>query len=125
MVLTPFAFSADGSLIAYVSGEPTLTHASSGIQYFRIEGTLWLADVAHPEQARAIETGAFATSECPLPSPSGRKFAYFVQKAPDAWELHVYRDGGVSTVADDPDTFRASASVRAISSDRPWRRVRI
>jgi hypothetical protein len=96
------AFSADGSLIAYVSGEPTLTHASSGIQYFRIEGTLWLADVAHPEQARAIETGAFATSECPLPSPSGRKFAYFVQKAPDAWELHVYREGGVSTVAHDP-----------------------
>ena len=96
------AFSADGSLIAYVSGEPTLTHASSGIQYFRIEGTLWLADVAHPEQARAIETGAFETSECPLPSPSGRKFAYFVQKTPDAWQLHVYRDGGVSTVADEP-----------------------
>jgi WD40-like Beta Propeller Repeat len=97
------AFSADGSLIAYVSGEPTLTHASSGIQYFRIEGTLWLADVSNPEEARAIETGAFATSECPLPSPSGQKFAYFVQKAPDvAWELHVYRDGQVSTIADDP-----------------------
>lgn len=96
------AFSADGSLIAYVSGEPAFTHTSSGIGYFRVEGTLWLADVAHPEQARAIESGAFATSECPLPSPSGRKFAYFVQKTPDAWQLHVYRDGGVSTVADDP-----------------------
>jgi hypothetical protein len=96
------AFSGDGSLIVYVSGKPTLTHTASGIDYFRIEGTLWLADVAHPEQARAIESGAFATSECPLPSSSGRKFAYFVQKTPDAWELHVYRDGGISAVADDP-----------------------
>jgi hypothetical protein len=95
------AFSADGSLLAYISGKVLLTQPSPQLSYFRIEGTLWVADVAHPAQAQAIESGTFTTSECPLAAPTGRRFAYFVQTAPNEWELRIYRNGGVATVADD------------------------
>jgi hypothetical protein len=37
-----------------------LTEPTPGLSYFRIYGTLWLADVAHPEEARAIDSGTFA-----------------------------------------------------------------
>jgi hypothetical protein len=96
------AFSADGSLVAYVSGKRVLTEPTPGLFYFRIDGTLWLADVAHPEEARAIDTGAFTLSECPLPAATGQRFAYFVQTSAGDWELRLYRDGGVGTIADDP-----------------------
>lgn len=96
------AFSGDGSLVAYVSGKPVLTEPSPGLRYFRIDGTLWLADVAHPEEARAIDSGTFAVSECPLPAPTGQRFAYFIQTSSRDWELRLYRDGGVRTIADDP-----------------------
>jgi hypothetical protein len=69
------ALSGDGSLVAYVSGKAVLTEPSPGLVYFRVDGTLWLADVAHPEQARAIDSGTFAVSECPLPAPTGQRFA--------------------------------------------------
>jgi hypothetical protein len=95
------AFSADGSLVAYVSGTPVLTQPAPRLAYFRIEGTLWLAEVAHPEQARAVDAGAFAVSECPLPSPTGQRFAYMIQTRPGVWELRIYRDGAVRTVADE------------------------
>jgi hypothetical protein len=95
------AFSGDGSLIAYVSGTPLLTQPSPGLAYFRIEGTLWLAQVAHPEQARAIDAGAFAVSECPLPSPTGQRFAYLIQTTAGVWKLRIYRDGAVGTLADE------------------------
>jgi hypothetical protein len=96
------ALSADGSLITYVSGKPMLTEPTTGVFYFRIDGTLWLADVAHPQEARVIDAGTFATSECPLPAPTGQRFAYFVQTSSGDWQLHLYRDGGVATIADDP-----------------------
>jgi hypothetical protein len=95
------AFSADRTLVAYVTGKVALTQPSPGLDYFRIDGTLWLADVAHPDQARAIDTGTFATSECPLPAPTGARFAYVIRTAPDVWALRLYRDGGVATIADD------------------------
>ena len=96
------AFSADRSLVAYVSGRPTLTKPSSGLDYFRLDGTLWLAEVAHPEHARAIDAGTFATSECPLPAPTGARFAYFLRTASGDSGLRLYRNGGVGTIADDP-----------------------
>jgi hypothetical protein len=102
------AFSADGSLVAYVSGTPVLTRASPGLAYFRIEGTLWLAEVAHPEQARAIDSGTFAISECPLPSTTGERFAYLIQATPGVWELRIYRDGAVGTVADEQTPLPSS-----------------
>ncbi len=95
------AFSADGSQVAYVSGRVVLTQPSPQLAYFRIEGTLWLADVAHPGQAQAIESGTFTTSECPLPAPTDRQFAYFIQTAPGEWRLRLYRNGGLATVVDD------------------------
>jgi hypothetical protein len=96
------AFSADGSLVTYVSGKPVLTEPSPDLSYFRIDGKLWLADVAHPQEARAIDAGAFTVSECPLPAPTGQRFAYFVQTSAGDWELRLYRDGSVGTIADDP-----------------------
>jgi hypothetical protein len=96
------AFSADGSLVTYISGKAVLTEPSPQLFYFRIAGTLWLADVAHPQEARAIDTGAFTLSECPLPAPTGQRFAYFVQTSSGDWELRLYRNGAVETIADDP-----------------------
>ena len=95
------AFSADGSLVAYITGKVLLTQPSPELAYFRIDGTLWVADVAEPNQARALDTGTFATSECPLPAPSGRRFAYLIRTAPDVWQLRLYRNGGVATIADE------------------------
>ena len=95
------AFSGDGSLAAYISGKAVLTEPSPGLVYFQIDGTLWLADVAHPEQARAIDSRTFAVSECPLPSPTGQRFAYLIRTTPGVWELRLYRNGGVATVADE------------------------
>jgi hypothetical protein len=97
------AFSADGSLVAYVSGKPVLTKVSPQLFYFRIDGTLWLADVANPQDARAIETGTFTVSECPLPAPAGQRFAYFVRNGSGDWELRLYRNSSVAPVADDPE----------------------
>jgi hypothetical protein len=96
------AFSADGSFVAYVSGKTLLTKPSPDLSYFRIDGTLWLAAVAHPDQARAVDTGTFAVSECPLAAPTGQRLAYFIRTASGDWELRLYRDGGVATVVDDP-----------------------
>ncbi len=94
------AFSADGTLVAYVSGKVVLTQPSPDLTYFRIDGTLWLADVAHPDEARAIDSGTFATSECPLPAPTGRRFAYVIRTAPDVWELRLW-NGAAATIADE------------------------
>jgi len=96
------AFSADGSLVTYVSGKPVLTKPSPDLSYFRIDGTLWLADVAHPEQARAIDSGGFAISDCPLAAPTGQRFAYVIETIPGVWELRLYRYEGVATVANEP-----------------------
>jgi hypothetical protein len=96
-------FSADGSLVAYVSGKPVLTEPSPDLFYFRIDGTLWLADVADPQHARAVDSGTFTVSECPLAAPTGQRFAYFLQTASGDWELRLYRNGGVATIADDPE----------------------
>jgi hypothetical protein len=95
------AFSADGSKVAYITGKVTLTQPSPNLDYFRIDDTLWLADVAHPDEARAIETGIFVTSECPLPAPTGERFAYVIRAASDLWKLRVYRSGSVGTVAEE------------------------
>jgi hypothetical protein len=95
------AFSADGSLVSYITGKVVLAQPSPDVAYFRIEGTLWVADVADPDKARAIDSGIFATSECPLPAPSGRRFAYVIRTAPDVWQLRLYRNGGIATIADE------------------------
>jgi hypothetical protein len=88
--------------VAYVNGKPVLTEAAPNVFYFRIEGTLWLADAAQPGHARAVDTGTFTVSECPLPAPTGKRFAYFIRTTSGDWELRLYRDGGVTTVANDP-----------------------
>jgi hypothetical protein len=95
------AFSADGSQVVYITGKVLLTRPSADLNYFRIEGTLWLADVAHPAQAHPIDSGTFTTSECPLAAPTGRRFAYFIQAAPLEWELRLYRSAGSAILADD------------------------
>ena len=77
-----------------------LTQPTPDLAYFRIDGTLWLADVAHPDEARAIDSGTFATSECPLPAPTGRRFAYVIRTAPDVWELRLW-NGAAATIADE------------------------
>jgi hypothetical protein len=95
-------FSADGSFVAYIVGKALLTEPSPGLSYFRVDGTLWLAKVAHPDQAQPIDTGTFTVSECPLAAPTGERFAYFIQTASGDWELRLYGNGGVATIADDP-----------------------
>ena len=95
------AFSADGALVAYITGKVALTQPSQDVAYFRIDGTLRVADVAHPDEARVIDTGTFATSECPLPAPTGRRFAYVIRTTPDVWQLRLFRNGGVATIADE------------------------
>jgi hypothetical protein len=37
-----------------------------------------------------------------LPAPTGQRFAYFVQTSSGDWELRLYRNGAVETIADDP-----------------------
>jgi hypothetical protein len=96
------AFSADGSVVAYITGKAVLTKPSPDLDYFRVDGTLWIADIEHPQQAHAIDAGAFTLPECPLPAPSGQRFAYFIQTSSGDWELRLYRDGGIATIADDP-----------------------
>lgn len=93
------AFSADRSEVAYITGKVALTQPSPGLDYFRIDGTLWVADVGHPDQARVIDTGTFAVSECPLSAPTGDRLAYVIRAAPDIWELRVYQNGSVGTIA--------------------------
>jgi len=124
------AFSGDGSRVVYVSGKAVLAKPSPGLEYFRIDGTLWLADIANPERARAIDSGTFAVSECPLPAPAGQRFAYRLQTAPGVWELRLYRYGGVATVADEQTpipsnhdrsfAFAPNGTLAFIRADELW-----
>ncbi|MDQ3986465.1 MAG: hypothetical protein M3280_08205 [Actinomycetota bacterium] len=77
------AWSGDGRLLAYVSGEP---------ETYGTRGTLWIVHRRSPRRPVAAGSGLFP--ECPAWSPEGHQLAYMVQSAGSdrLWELLVYED---------------------------------